>query len=414
MVGTLSRITTLLVAVGILLVGHGLQLTLLPLHAEALGWSGRAIGVTGSSYFLGFVLGCVIIPSLVGRAGHIRTFMVMGAVATVALLGAGLFSLLPAWLALRFTTGFALSGLYMVIESWLSEVSPGEQRGGILSVYTIVCLLSMSAGQGFIGLAPPSSLDLFVVGAALLSLAIIPVGMTRIPSPHPIPSMRFSPRSVLRVSRVAVVCAFGGGLITGAFWMLGPVMGRAFGLDGAAVGIMMSAGILGGALSQLPVGRLSDRTNRRSVIAGLLTAGAIAALIGWLVADVSRLALYVVMFLMGAATLPIYAICVAHASDNTELPLVQIASTVLIMNSLGSILGPVVVALLMDAWGPSSFFGYTLVCLTLTAAWTVHRLVTVERPRNQEHAAVLPKTTQVVAALVRPVDCGLDERTDEE
>jgi len=114
MTQTLGRVSTLLLAVAILLVGHGLQLSLLPMRAEALGWSNSAIGASGSTYFLGFVVGCMLIPSIVAQVHHIRTFMVMAALATIVLLGLGLFDRVWIWLALRAVTGFAFAGLYMV------------------------------------------------------------------------------------------------------------------------------------------------------------------------------------------------------------------------------------------------------------------------------------------------------------
>jgi MFS family permease len=183
MVGTLSRITSLLLAVSILLIGHGLQLTLLPVHAEALGWSTSAVGLTGSFYFLGFVAGCIVIPAIVAGVGPIRSFMVMAAIATVALLGAGLFAYVPAWCLLRFASGFALSGLYLVIESWLSDVSPSGQRGTILAIYTMISLLGMALGRILMGLGSAQDLELLMLGAVLISLAIVFVGLARVASP---------------------------------------------------------------------------------------------------------------------------------------------------------------------------------------------------------------------------------------
>jgi MFS family permease len=365
--GTITRLSALLAAVAILLIGHGLQLTLLPVHAEGLGWSASAIGFSGSAYFLGFVVGCVLIPPVVGRVGHIRTFMVMGALATVALLAAGLFVALPGWLIFRFLTGFALSGLYMVIESWLVDVTPSNNRGTILALYTVICLVGMSVGQAFLGLASPFSLELFMAGAAIMCLAIVPVGLARVAAPHPIPSA--------------------------------PVLARAFGLEAAQVGGMMGAGIIGGAVAQIPIGRLSDRTDRRLVIGGLMAAGALIALGGWLFAGGGSLALAVIMFLFGAATFCIYAVCIAHASDNADMPLVEIASSILIMNSAGSIAGPIVVALLMDRFGPQSFFAYVLACLAPVAVWVFYRVAAVDRSREHEHASILPRTTQAIAEL---------------
>lgn len=400
MVGTLSRITTLLLAAGILLIGHGLQLTLLPIHAGAAGWSTSAIGITGSFYFLGFVAGCMVIPAVVAGVGHIRSFMVMAAIATVALLAAGLFVNVPAWLLFRFGSGFALSGLYLVIESWLGDVSPSEQRGTVLAIYTMISLIGMALGQILMGLGADERLHLFMLAAVLMSVAIVPIGLTRVASPHPIPSIRFTPRILARASRVAVVCAFLAGMVTGAYWTLGPILARAFGLDAGQAGLMMSLGILGGALSQLPVGRLSDLTDRRVVIGGIALAGAAVTLLGLLLSAGTVLALYGLFFLFGAATMPLYALCIVHAGDKTDLSLVEVASGILIVHSGGSILGPIIVAVLMDAFGPRSFFAYATTCLSVAAIWAFYRRFVVERPAERaEHATILPRTTQAIAEL---------------
>lgn len=403
MTQTLFRIATLLFAVAVLLCGHGLQLTLLPMRAEGLGWSASAIGVSGSAYFLGFVVGCLSVPSLVSRIGHIRSFTVMGATASLALLGVGLFDVLPAWLLLRFATGYALSGLYMVIESWLSEAAAADSRSTVLAVYTLISLLAMAAGQGFLAFGTPGDLHLIIIGAMLLCAATIPIGLTRMAAPHPIPLTRFSVRSLLAASRVAVVTAFFGGLVTGAIWSVGPLVGRSLGMEGGAVGALMGTLILGGALAQLPVGRLSDRTDRRFVIAGLLCAGTALGLVAFLFPPSPDGGLIAVMFFMGAVSMPIYALCIATASDNASVSMIEIASGILIMNSLGSVLGPVVVAALIGTMGGGAFFLYVAVAFGLAAGWAFYRIATVERPRVHEQAFVgLPRTTPVAAELSLP------------
>jgi MFS family permease len=189
-------------------------------------------------------------------------------------------------------------------------------------------------------------------------------------------------------------------MVTGAFWTLGPLLARAFGLDAGQAGVMMSLGISGGALSQLPVGRLSDLTDRRIVIGGIAVTGALVALAGLLFTSIGTSALYGLIFLFGATTMPLYALCIVHAGDNTDLSLVEVTSGILIVHSAGSILGPILVAALMDAFGPQSFFGYASACLSVAALWAFYRRFVVERPREYtEHAAILPRTTQAVAEL---------------
>lgn len=402
MVGTLSRLTTLLVAVGVLLIGHGLQLALLPLHALGAGWSPSAIAWTGSFYFIGFVTGCIVVPGTVSAVGHIRSFMVMAAVATVALLTAALFVDVTAWLIVRFASGVALAGLYMVIESWLTDVSPVEQRGRVLSIYLIVTLTGMAIGQLLVAFDDPAEPRLFIVAAIMISIAIVPIGLTRVTSPRPIPPVRFTPRILLGSSRVAVVCAVLAGLVIGAFWTLGPVVGRAYGLGSERVAVLVSLAILGGAAAQLPVGRFSDSTDRRLVIGALALIGAAGSALAFLLVEESVGALYLSFFLVGAAAMPIYALCIAHAADRTELTLVEVASGILLSHSAGSIIGPIILAPLLAAFGPGAFFLFSAVCLFGAAGWTAYRYLVVERPLpHEERAAMLPRTTQAVAELAR-------------
>ena len=397
---TLYRVTTLLGALAILLVGHGLQMTLLPLHAEALGWSRSAIAATGSAYFAGFFLGCALNPLVLARVGHIRTFMVMAAFATIALLLAGLHVEWHAWLAFRGMTGFAFAGLYMVLESWLNETSPTEARGTVLGVYTMICLLGMAFGQMLIQFGTPGDLRLFVIGGAILCLAIVPVGLTTIASPAPVPKMRVRLVPVFHGTHVAVGGALLAGLVTGPFWMLGPLLGRDFGLDSDGVALLMGCGILGGAVSQLPAGRMSDRVDRRVVIGTLAGIGAVTSALAFAFSDAGTAVLYAGLFVLGAATMPLYGLCVALAGDRTDIPLVEVASTTLMMLSAGSIAGPLVVAPLMARFGPASYFAFVGIVLMTLAAWVAARIrATQHIAPAGAHGPIMPRTTQAVAAL---------------
>jgi MFS family permease len=405
MVDTLSRVTTLLFALAILLIGHGLQLTLLPVHALAMGWSSTEIGLTGSCYFLGFVTGCIVVPRVVASVGHIRSFMVMAAAATVALLGAGLLVSPPAWMLFRFATGAAFAGLYMIVESWLTDVCPPDRRGSVLSIYLLISLVAMAAGQMPMLWLEPGDERLFLFAAALLTIAIIPVGLTRVSSPRPIPTVHVTPRTLLRASRVAVVCAAVAGMVTGVFWTLGPVMAGSFGLDQGQVGIMMSLGVLGGAASQYPVGRMSDRIDRRLVIGAMTLIGAVVGVLSALFAGSSAWSIYLAVFVLCAAVMPIYALCIVLATEHTELSLVELTSGMLLAHGCGSIVGPSIVAPLMGRIGPGMFFGASAAWLAAGAGWACYRYFVGDHPIVPEgHPRMLPRTTQAVAALLEDTE----------
>lgn len=372
MTGILATVTALLLSVGILLVGHGLQLTLVPLYADHLKWAPDIIGYIGTAYFSGFIAGCLTIPRLVARAGHIRAFGVLASTATAALLVVGIFKLVLVWIVARFATGWCFAGLYMVIESWLNERTGPEQRGGVLSVYTVISLVAMCIGQAFIGLGI-AYLQLVMLGALIISLGTIPVGLTRSPAPAPIPAVNFRLREVYNGSHVAVVGAFCGGFVTGGFWSLGPVVARAQHLSSKEIGMFMAITILGGAVFQLPIGRISDRTDRRLVILGVALVGLVACIFAPMATALDARLLFVLMFIFGGTTFPMYSLCLAHANDNIRLPLMDIASVILLMNSIGSAIGPLIVSRLM----PYTQFGLFIVAGTVLgslAAWTAWRV----------------------------------------
>ena len=404
MTGLLISVTALLASVAILLLGHGLQLTLVPLYAVSLDWAPELIGYTGSSYFIGFVVGCLTIPRLVARVGHIRVFAVLIAAATAALLFIGLVDQFWFWMLSRAVSGWAFAGVYMVIESWLNEKTAVEHRGSVLSIYIIITLVSICIGQLLVGfeLGFPG---LFMLAAALLVLGVVPIGLTSSSLPGPIPVVQFRLARVVAASQVAMVGAFFGGLVTGGFWALGPVVASVNGLEKEQIGMFMAVTILGGTVFQYPVGRLSDRVDRRYVIAGLALLGVLTCLLATVLLSYSPRAIYGTMFLFGGMTFPLYSLCLAHANDNTSLSLMEIASGVLMMNSAGSVFGPLIVAFLIG-YTDHALFIVSAVALALLVCWTLYRIQfhEVARDHFEPFVAVRNTSAEIVELISEDSD----------
>ncbi|MEX2650708.1 MAG: MFS transporter [Alphaproteobacteria bacterium] len=376
MLTALAPVGSLLLGVAILLLGNGLQGTLLPLRARLESFAVVDIGVLGSAYFVGFVLGCIGGPYLVRRAGHIRTFAALSAVASTVVLAHPLALDPIVWWSLRAITGFCFAGLYVVIESWLNERSTNQNRGLIMAVYTIVNLTVITAGQMMITLYDPGEFALFSIASVLVSLAAVPVAMTVAPGPSPIESVTLRPMRLLKLSPVGFVGCFAVGLTNGSFWSLGPLFGAELGLDIFGIALFMSATVLGGALLQWPLGRLSDRMDRRKVISlSCLFAGAAGVA---LVVSGARAPEWIVPIgvAFGAFTFPIYALCAAHANDFAGRgSFVEMASGLLLINGLGSVLGPVTAAFAMASYGPSGLFIVTAAVHFALAAFAIYRLM---------------------------------------
>ena len=393
-----ASLFALLASVFILLVGHGVQLTVLPLIAQDLGWSTSEIGYTGSAYFLGFIIGCLTIPRLVANVGHIRVFGVLTSSATVALLTAGLLQELSIWLVVRTLTGWSIAGLYMVIESWLNERTNAENRGLVLSVYTVLTLISISIGQLTIGTGLNYT-ELLMVGAILLTLGSIPVGVTRSTAPAPIPVGGFQLAKVYKASHVAVAGAFIGGLATSSYWVLGPVVATTVLPEGGSIGIFLASAVLGGMLLQLPAGRLSDRVDRRLVLSILAFVGAFACALALLPLD-NTAALYLAMFLLGGTTFPLYSISLAHANDNTSLSLIEVGSVILLVHSAGAVIGPIVTSSIM-MFLPRGMFLFSGAILVVFGCWSLWRSFTHYIDRGHfEPFPDAPKTSLEVLEVI--------------
>lgn len=397
----LSPIAALLLSVAILIMGNGLQSTLLPVRASLEKFDALEIGLMGSAYYLGFVVGCLRGGRLIQRVGHVRAFTALAAIAsTVALVHA--LSVDPyMWSLMRALTGFCFAGLYLVIESWLNERADNTNRGFVLGIYTLVNLSVIVAGQMMLTLADPNRFPLFALASILVSLAAVPVALTVSPQPPPLAEARLRPIRLYRISPVGVVGVFAVGVTNGAFWALGPAYAAGIGAGTNEIAIFMSIAVMGGALAQWPVGRLSDRLDRRVMLIGGCLVAAAAALAlalfgsggGWPGAGLACL--------FGAAALPLYAICAAHAFDFVERSdFVEAASGLLLANGIGSVIGPMAAAAAMRGLGPAGLFEFTALFHVALAGFALWRIGRRTAPPAEERTGFdLTSTAPTMVAL---------------
>lgn len=364
----LATLTSLLLSTALLLVGHGMQLTLLPLRATGLGFSDFLVGVSGSAYFAGFVVGCFVNPHIIARVGHIRSFAVLAALFLCAILSVSITGHWALWLLARFVIGLMICGLYTVIESWLNDQSSSDNRGQVLSIYTFLVLISMAAGQMLINIAPIETAVPFVLAAIFVSLAIVPVGLTRSLAPAPIEATRPRFSLLYRRSKVAFAGAVLSGLVVGSFWSLGAVFAVSNGSSLGEVTLFITTAIVGGALLQYPIGWLSDRMDRKRVMVGLCGLGALgAAGVAYSAGQHWHLA---AVFGFGAMTMPLYAIALAVAADHSSSgEFVTIGTSVLLLNALAAALAPLGLGQVMDQFGAPALFWAFAAMLLLGAVY---------------------------------------------
>lgn len=371
----LYSIAAILLSAAIFIAGNGLLGILIPARAHLSGFSNLWIGLIGSGYFAGFVLGCFAGPVMLARVGHSRTFAVCAALAATTTLLQSMFVTESVWTVMRFGFGFAAASLYMVIESWLNDRAPNEVRGRIFAAYMTVNYASMIVGQMLFASNKPTSYTLFDLGAVFYALCLIPVGLTLLPQPQATVVPKLRPLRLYRVSPVGVVGCVAVGLSNSAIWTLAPLFAQDHGLTRTWLAIFMSVLTLGGAVVQLPLGRVSDHVDRRFVIAAVCGAAAALGVMLFLFAGRGRGELLLLIGLFGITALPFYGLSVAHANDRIPREaFVEASATLLMINALASCFGPTFAAVVIDRFGSASLFLYTATIHTAMVMFTLTRL----------------------------------------
>lgn len=374
MLRTITSIYSLLAAVAILLLGSGFLGTVVALRGGVEQFPTAVIGLVMSGFFLGYVLGSYLCPHVVRTFGHIRSFSAFAAIGCATVILHGLWVDPLVWIVLRILTGICMLGMYLVIESWLSGLSTNRTRGGLFAVYMTINLLALAAGQylilvyGVTGVAP------FALSALFFALALVPIALTLMPQPTPVVAARLGLRQLYATSPLGATGALVSGLVTGAFWGMGPLFAQEMGFTEAGIALFMSGVILGGALLQWPLGHLSDHRDRRMVLLGISLAGGLAALAVFLLAKMHPNLSFMAAVLFGGCAFSVYSLSVAHANDQVDADQVlETSRGLLLLGGIGASFGPILAGLLMGWTGAGSLMAYFALLLTLLAAFTWFR-----------------------------------------
>ena len=347
----------LLLGFGILMLGDGLQATLLAVRADQEGFSATVTGFIMSSFYLGFLCGSIITPKIMVKVGHVRVFAALAALASTSILIHAVFIEIPVWVLLRLISGFCFAGLYVVAESWLNDRTTNRNRGKLLSLYMLVTYIGVGLGQLCLNLADPQDFHLYILTSVLISIAVIPLLLSAGESPNFTESVTIKIRELYKLSPLGVTSIFIEGMVSATFFALGPLYGQRQGLNIQEISYFMTSAVIGTILLQWPIGALSDRFDRRIVltIVSILTAiaafGCVSPLIN------SNVDLYIAVGLFAGLALPLYSICIAHTNDNLEpRQMIAASGTLVLAGGIGAIIGPITVAAAMDFIGVHAFF----------------------------------------------------------
>ncbi|QDG75751.1 MFS transporter [Labrenzia sp. PHM005] len=353
-----NRISPLLVAAACLLGANGLSMTMIAVRGRAEGLSDGGIGLLGSAYYAGMVVGVLLTPWLVARAGHIRVFAAFASISAISVLAIAFLPPGWSWMVTRLVSGAAFCGTAMVLESWLNSIASNSTRGRILSVYRIVDLGAAMGGQFILPVFGASGSDILMVLAVLFCFALVPISLSRSDNPQAPSGKIVNPLLLWRVSPVVMVGVLTIGLTNGAFRMVGPIYAETIGLGLELVAAFIAIWVFAGAVFQYPAGWISDRIDRRIILTIFTAAAGLACL--FISRSMTDTELFIGVFLFGGFALPLYSLLAAHANDHAEPgQFIDVAAGLTLAYGIGAVFGPVIASMLMEVFGPGAFFVYT-------------------------------------------------------
>jgi len=399
----------------LLMVGNGLQGTLLGVRGAIEGFGTFEMSVVMSAYFLGFLGGSRLAPDMIRRVGHVRVFAALASFISAVLI---LYPAMPnslAWVLGRVIIGFCFSGVYVTAESWLNNSATNENRGQALSLYMIVQMVGIVSAQGLLVLADPSGYVLFVISSVLVSISFAPILLSISPTPAFESTKPMSLKELLRISPLGVIGMFLLGGVFSAQFGMAPVYGSEAGLSIGQISIFVAAFYVGAMVIQYPLGWISDRMDRRLLImitAALGGAGAVLAMVG----GGSFIVLIIAAFLVGGMSNPLYSLLIAYTNDFLDYDDMAAASGGMVfINGLGAISGPIITGWIMSVFGPPGFFLFIALLMGALTLYAAYRMTQRAAPSTDEtavYAAIAPGSTQFAVEFAQ--EYAIEEAQHEE
>lgn len=404
MIAVLGSSWSLLLGIMLLMIGNGLQGTLLGVRGDIEGFDPGLLSYVISAYFVGFLGGSRMAPWLIRRVGHVRVFAAMASMISAAFV---LYAALPdliAWAFLRLIVGFCFSCVYVVAESWLNDASSNENRGKALSLYVIVQMVGIVAAQGILSLGDPAGYGLFVLISVLVSISFAPILLSVSPAPVYQATKGMTLKQLFNISPLGCVGSFLIGAAFAALFGMSSVYGTEVGFSLDEIAMFVASIYVGGMLLQYPIGWLSDRMDRRVLII-FVTAISCAACVGAIIVGDSFFVSLTMTFLIGGMINPLYSLLIAHTNDYLEPEDMPAAAAGLVfIGGVGAIGGPVIVGQMMSIMGPWAFFLYVLLTMggiSLYAAWRMTRRPATPVDETSPYTAVSPRSSYVATDMAQ-------------
>lgn len=414
----LNSAWALLLGMGLLMVGNGLQGTILGVRGQIEGFSTLEMSIIMSAYFVGFLGGSRLAPNMIRRVGHVRVFAALASLISAVMILYPALSHPIAWTAGRVLIGFCFSGVYVTAESWLNDSTDNEHRGQALSLYMIVQMIGIVSAQALLLVGDPAGYETFVIASVLVSISFAPILLSISPTPAFDTTQPMSLKALFELSPLGCVGMFLLGGVFSAQFGMGAVFAAQAGMSLAQISIFMATFYVGALVLQYPLGWISDRMDRRRLILIVGLIGGIGAILG-MTFTAQFFVLLSAAFVIGGMTNPLYSLLLAHTNDYLDPADMAAASGGMVfINGLGAIAGPLITGWLMGpgVFGPSGFFlliGVLLFALVAYALYRMTQRASVPVEDTGSYAAVSPILTPVGMEVVQEVTYEADQESSE-
>ena len=409
----LGNTWALMLGMMLLMVGNGLQGTLIGIRGEIEGFSTIELSIVMSAYFVGFLGASQLVPELIRRVGHVRVFAALASFISAVLIAYPLFTNPIFWSVGRLVIGFCYCGVYITAESWLNNAVDNEKRGQALSLYMIVQMVGIVSAQGLLALGNPNGYSLFIIISILVSISFAPILLSISPAPAFERTKLMTLSRLFTSSPLACVGMFLLGGVFSAQFGMSAVFGAQIGLSLSQISLFVASFYIGAMIFQYPIGWVSDKMDRRLLILLISAASATGSASAYF-AGGYFFALVFAAFLVGGLTNPLYSLLIAHANDFIEYEdMASAAAGLLFVNGVGAVSGPIIIGYAMNAFGPEIFFviiALLMATLAIYAGYRMTQRATVSD--TSSYAAVLPNSTGVAVEIAQ--EFAFDVTNDDE
>ena len=414
-----TRSWALFLGIGTIMIAHGLQMQVMGIRSVNENFNLITTGIFMSGYFVGYFLGSQTTPKLVQKVGHIRVFAAFASLASLSALLAAVYVNPLMWTFSRFITGISLVSCYIVAESWLNDRATNKNRGQLLSAYMIILFGGLALGMLLLNVSNPNSYEPFILVSVLLSLALVPILLTKRSAPKFKKIGTISIKELYKISPLGTVSSFCTGLIHSAFFSLIAVYATTSNFTLFETSILLFMATIAGVIFQGPIGYFSDKYERRKVIVITTALGAMFAFIATIFGgeslqnmylsvrlSFSKIVFFISVGLYAGLALPLFSLNLAHTNDYvTKDKFVAAGGGIQLIFGIGAIIGPILCSLFMDIFNINGFFIFLIISHIIIATFGIHRMRVRGSVDNPD------STFTPVPATITPAGLELDPDT---